>query len=98
MVTRVTGTLMAAMVLFGSAAWAQSPTDSLQSDRLTVVKIDKASGAVLLKNGVSASWHSAGKRDIDGLGAGDIVRVSANGSGHTITILRRAADEIASPE
>ena len=59
MVTRALGAIMAVGMLSASAASAGSLTDALQSDRMTVVKVDKATGGVLLRNGVSVNWLQA---------------------------------------
>ena len=108
MVTRALGAIMAVGMLSASAASAGSLTDALQSDRMTVVKVDKATGGVLLRNGVSVNWLQAPgamivaphttKRDLGLLSTGDIVRVSHEGGAPTIIILRSAADEIGSLE
>jgi hypothetical protein len=108
MVTRALGAIMTVAMLSASAAWAGNLTDALESDRLTVVRVDKATGGVLLRNGVSVNWLQAPgaivvaphttKRDLGLLNTGDIVRVRHDGSAQTIIILRSAADEIGSLE
>ncbi|TMQ25617.1 MAG: hypothetical protein E6K82_06340 [Candidatus Rokuibacteriota bacterium] len=108
MVTRALGAIMTVGMLSASAAWAGNLTDALESDRMTVVKVDKATGGVLLRNGVSVNWLEAPgamivaphatKRDLGLLNTGDIVRVRRDGAAPTIIILRSAADEIGSLE
>ena len=51
MVTRAMGIIMTATMLSASAASAGSLTDELQTNRMTVVEVDKAAGAVLLRTG-----------------------------------------------
>ena len=108
MVTRAIGIIMTATMLGASAASAGSLTDELQTNRMTVVEVDKAAGAVLLRNSVSTSWLQAQgatiiaphatKRDFGLLHTGDIVRVRRDGGALTIIILRTAADEVGSLE
>jgi hypothetical protein len=108
MVTRAIGMIMTATMLSASAAWAGSLTAELERDRMTVVEVDKAAGAVRLRNSVSTSWLQAPgatiiaphatKRDLGLLHTGDIVRLRRDGEALTIIILRTAADEIGSSE
>lgn len=109
MVKRATGMIMTATMLSASAAaWAGSLTDELAANRMTVVEVDKAAGAVLLRNSASTNWLQAQgatiiaphvtKRDFGLLHAGDIVRLRRDGEAVTIIILRTAADEVGSLE
>lgn len=108
MVNRVMCAVMAAVVLTAPAVWAGSGTELIQSERMTVVKVDEEAGAVMFKNSVSVGWMLApaamvvapgrAKRDLMLLHPGDIVRVQGEGIDQTITILRYAAEEIGSPE
>jgi hypothetical protein len=104
MVLRAIGTIMTATVLSASVAWAGGLSEELESNRMTVVKVDKSAGTVLLRKGISTSWLQAPdativgpyatRRDLGLLNAGDIVRVHQHAGEPTIIILRSAADEI----
>jgi hypothetical protein len=88
----------------------QSLTDWLQKSRLTVVEIDRAKGRLRVRGDADAcSELSCGEPTLvvtdDGTGGletlnpGDIIKVApATGRADTIVVLRRAWDEIASPE
>ncbi len=103
---------LAALVLAGPA-FAQSLTDLLQTQRMTVLEVKKEAGRIycLEADGLRVVEFGNGapmplvvtdtvqKGDLSLLRPGDVIKVeSRNGRAHRITVLRRAADEIASPE
>jgi len=89
---------------------AQSLTDFLQTNRLTVVGINKEAGRVRVRDaadmctdltcqGTVVVTDAEQKADLDLLNPGDIIKVETqDGRAQRIVVLRRAWDEIASPE
>jgi len=89
---------------------ARSLTDFLQTSRLTVVDIDKEAGRVRVRDaadmctditcqGTLVVTDEEQKADLGLLHRGDIIKVDAqDGKARKIVVLRRAWDEIASPE
>lgn len=89
----------------------QSLTEWLQQSRLTVVAVDKNQGRVLVRNHtdvcteVSCHEHTVVVSDqdmggtLEALIPGDIIKVEpASGRAEKIVVLRRAWEELASPE
>lgn len=88
----------------------QSLTDWLQKSRLTIVEVDAPSRRLRVRGDADAcSDLACGERTVvladevrgglEALNPGDIVKVeTANGGAQTIVVLRRAWEEIASPE
>ncbi len=88
----------------------QSLTDWLQRSRLTVVEVDAARRRLRVRGaGDACSELSCGERTLvmadegsgglDALNPGDIIKIEpVNGRAETIVVLRRAWEEIASPE
>jgi hypothetical protein len=87
-----------------------SLTDLLQKTRLTVVEVDAAKRHLRVRGEADAcSTLSCGERTVvladeangglEALNPGDIIKVEpASGGTQTIVVLRRAWEEIASPE
>ena len=72
-------------------------TDLMQSSRMTVVKVDGATGAFLCAE--HRRWTTVSRGDLAGVTPGDIVRVDTRpGALPRIAVVRIAADELASPE
>ncbi len=89
---------------------AQSLTDFLQVSRLTVVEVNKEAGRVRVRDaadvcsdlscqGAVVVTDEVQRADLELLNPGDIIKVEAReGHAQKIVVLRRAWDEIASPE
>ncbi len=89
---------------------AQSLTDFLQASRLTVVDVNKDAGRIRVRDaadmctdltcqGTLVVTEEEQKTDLGLLNPGDIIKVEAqDGRAQKIVVLRRAWDEIASPE
>ena len=89
---------------------AQSLTDFLQASRLTVVEVSRETGSVRVRDaadmcadlacqGTLVVTEEEQKADLGLLNPGDIIKVEGQGGqAQKIVVLRRAWDEIASPE
>ena len=90
---------------------AQSLSESIQQSRMTVVEVDKRRGRLRVRGtadvctDLSCSEHARVvtdeevKADLDFLNPGDIVKIEPGvGSVERIVVVRRAWEEIASPE
>ena len=90
---------------------AQSLSESIQQSRMTVVEVDKRRGRLRVRGtadvctDLSCSEHTRVvtdeevKADLDFLNPGDIVKIEPGaGSVERIVVVRRAWEEIASPE
>ena len=89
--------LAAAIMMAASAALAADLTDSLQAERMTVVKVDHAAGRFQCAE--HGRWTAVVRADLRDVQPGDIVKVEpAKGKPAHIVVVRTAADEIASPE
>jgi len=90
---------------------AQSLSESIQQSRMTVVEVDKSRGRLRVRGtadvcaDLSCSEHARVvtdeevKADLDFLNPGDIVKIEPGaGSVERIVVVRRAWEEIASPE
>jgi len=90
---------------------AQSLSESIQQSRMTVVEVDKSRGRLRVRGtadvctDLSCSEHARVvtdeevKADLDFLNPGDIVKIEpGTGSVERIVVVRRAWEEIASPE
>jgi hypothetical protein len=83
------------VVVAASAALAAGLTERLQTERMTVLKVDRASGQFQCVE--HRRWTPATKESL--VQSGDIVRVERpNGRPARLVVLRIAADELASPE
>ena len=80
-----------------SAALAAGLTERLQTERMTVLKVDQAAGQFQCVE--HRRWTTVARDSIAPVHSGDIVRVERVG-GHParLIVLRSAADELASPE
>ena len=97
MVKRTFPVSLAAIMMAASAALSAGLTDSLQAERMTVVKVDHAAGRFQCAE--HRRWTAVLKEDLREVQPGDIVRVEpAKGKPAHIVVVRTAADEIASPE
>jgi hypothetical protein len=88
----------------------QSLTDWLQNSRFTVVEVDPPRGRVRVRGAADACSELAcgertlvvsaeGRGGLETLIPGDTIKVeAANGGAQTIVVLRRAWEDIASPE
>ena len=97
MVTRVLSITTAVVSLAVSVAVGASLTDQMQAMRTTVVKVDQSAGTFLCAE--HRRWTAVSAADLKAVGSGDIVKVEKrDGQPSRITVLRRASDEISSPE
>ena len=88
---------VAAISLGTSAALAGGFTERMATERMTVVQVDPAGGRFLCAE--HRRWTRIARPDASALGAGDIVTVHRPAGGPTrVTVVRTAADELASPE
>ncbi|HEY5724617.1 MAG TPA: hypothetical protein VIX40_01540 [Methylomirabilota bacterium] len=90
---------LAAGVVFmaASAALAAGLTERLQTERMTVLKVDRSSGQFQCAE--HRRWMTATPASLASVGTGDIVRVErTDGRSARLIVLRSAADELASPE
>ena len=89
----------------------QSLSELIQESRLTIVAVDKSRGRVRVRGAadactdLSCSEHAlvvtddVAKADLELLNPGDIVKIEpAAGPAEKIVVVRRAWEEIASPE
>ena len=97
MVKRTFPVSLAVVMMAASAALAAGLTDSLQAERMTVVKVDHAAGR--FECAEHRRWTAVLRADLREVHPGDIVKVEpAKGKPARIVVVRTAADEIASPE
>jgi hypothetical protein len=92
-------TVLAIVAVTGSAAIAMAAgtlTDLMQTSRMTVVKVDRATGQFLCAE--HRKWTTVARADLASVNAGDIVRIDRGDGRAHLTVLRTAAEEIASPE
>jgi hypothetical protein len=89
--------LSATTAISATVVAASSLTERLDTQRMTVLKTDLASGRFLCAE--HRHWTSVVKSDLRGLQAGDIVRVDPQANRRArLVLLRTAADELESPE
>jgi hypothetical protein len=79
-----------------SAAVAAGWTERLQTERMTVLKVDRASGQYSCVE--HQRWTSVAKDSLASVQTGDIVRLEPAAGRPRLVVLRTAADELASPE
>ena len=97
MMSKTIAMRVAAVSMVASTAFAADLTERLMSERMTVVKVDRAQGRLLCAEHRHWTWIS--KRDAALIGVGDIVTLQRDArSLPRITVVRAAADELASPE
>ena len=88
---------LAVVVMAASAALAAGLTDRLQAERMTVVRVDHATGRFQCAE--HGRWTAAVRADLRDVHPGDIVKVEpVKGKPARIVVLRTAADELTSPE
>jgi hypothetical protein len=86
-----------AVSVAASVAMAAGLTEKLQTGRMTVLKVDRATGQFLCVE--HGRWTPVVKQDLQGLQQGDIVRVDrGEGALARLVLLRTAADELSVPE
>jgi len=89
--------LSATAAISATVVAASNLTERLESQRMTVLKTDLATGRFLCAE--HRHWTPVVKSDLRGLQAGDIVRVEPQAGGRAhLVLLRSAADELESPE
>jgi len=80
-----------------SAALASGLTERMQSERMTVVQVDRSRGRFLCAE--HRRWTPVPKADVANLATGDIVSVAGrDGQVSRVRVVRKAAEELASPE
>ena len=80
-----------------SAAAAAGLTERLQSERMTVLKVDRAAGRFQCVEHLS--WTAVEKSSLAIVHTGDVVRVDKSaGATARLVLVRTAADELSSPE
>lgn len=92
-------TALAILCVTGSAAIAMAAgtlTDLMQTSRMTVVKVDRTTNRFLCAE--HRRWTAVASGDLTGVHPGDIVRVDRSEGRTHLTVVRTAADEIASPQ
>jgi hypothetical protein len=97
MVIRAISAGAVAVVVAASAAMAAGLTERLQTSRMTVLQVDKASGKFMCVE--HYKWTAVDRSTLGSVQPGDIVRVEGtNGGPARLVVLRTAADELTSPE
>ena len=97
MINKVLFATMAVVSLVASAAVAASLTEQMAMDRMTVLKVDRVHARFLCAEHRHWTWISKG--DVARLTTGDIVSLDRQqGRLPRVNVVRRAADELASPE
>jgi hypothetical protein len=85
------------LALATSSAHAAGLTERVQSERMTVVKVDAVRGRFLCAE--HGRWMRVSGADAPALGIGDIVTLQRReGQPPRVTVVRTAADELTSPE
>jgi hypothetical protein len=97
MIMRTLTISVAVLSLATSAALAASLTERLQSERMTVVKVDRVNQRFFCAE--HHHWTRVSKTDVALMSSGDIVSVHRQGGPlPRVTVVRTAAEELASPE
>ena len=97
MITRTLTISVAVLSLATSAALAASLTERLQTERMTVVKVDRANQRFFCAE--HRHWTRVSTTDVALMSSGDIVSVHRqDGQLPRVTVVRTAAEELASPE
>jgi len=88
---------VAVVSLGTSAAVAAGLTEQMATERMTVVQVDRTEGRFLCAE--HRRWTRVVRTDVAVLASGDIVAVRRPEAGlPRLTVVRTAADELASPE
>jgi len=96
MINKVIAFNVAVVALVSSAAVA-GLSDHMQSQRMTVARVDKANQRFFCAE--HRNWTIVPKADADRLAPGDIVSVESRDGGlPRVKVVRTAADELGSPE
>ena len=97
MISKAISISVGVLSLATSAALAAGLTERMQTERMTVVQVDRTRGQFLCAE--HRRWTQVAKADVTKLGAGDIVSVE-RGDGQTwkVRVVRTASDELSSPE
>ena len=89
--------IVVVLSLATSAALAADFTERMQTDRMTITKVDRDGGRFLCAEHLR--WTHVSKPDATMLAVGDIVSVDAPAGEVTkVRVVRTAADELSSPE
>jgi hypothetical protein len=93
-----TGVAILSLVTSAAVATAAGTlTEVLQASRMTVLKVDRATGQFLCAE--HRKWTAVAPADLTAVTAGDIVRLdTSNGGRPHLVVLRTAAEEITSSE
>jgi hypothetical protein len=88
---------VATVSIASSSALAADLTERIMSERMTVVKVDRAHGRFLCAEHRHWTWIS--KQDAALISTGDIASLQHDaGSAPRLRVVRTAADELTSPE
>ena len=86
-----------AIAAAASVSFAAGLTERLQTDRMTVLKVDRAGNRVQCVE--HRKWTAVAQGMVEAVQEGDIVRFERTSPGAPrVVLLRTAADELASPE
>lgn len=97
MKTKAISISVVALSLAASAALAAGFTERMQSERMTVAKVDQTGHRFFCTE--HQQWTRVSKADAAALGAGDIISVDARpGELVKVRVVRTAAEEMGSPE
>jgi hypothetical protein len=97
MMTRALAISVGLLSVATSVVFASSLTERLQTERMTVVRVDRLKSQFLCAE--HRLWVPAAKADLAALAAGDIVRIEQrDGRLAKVTVVRTAAEELTSPE
>ena len=97
MLMRTLSISLVALSLAAGAAAAATLSDRLQTERMTVLEVDRTGGR--FKCAEHRRWIPVAKRNLQDIHPGDIVRVELTaGQQRRLVVVREAADELGSPE
>jgi hypothetical protein len=97
MIRTVISMTLALVSVATSSALAADLTERVMTERMTIVKVDRAQGRFLCAEHRHWTWIS--KQDVALIGAGDIVTVQRQPRGlPRVKVVRAAAEELTSPE
>ena len=92
-----TVTISVGILSLATSAALAGLTERMQSERMTVVQVDRARGRFLCAE--HRRWTQVAKADVANLATGDIVSVAGrDGQVARVRVVRKAAEELASPE
>jgi threonine/homoserine efflux transporter RhtA len=97
MISKVLSISVAVVSLATSAAVAASLTERMGTERMTIVRVDRAQHRFLCAE--HRHWTRISKTDVAVLASGDIITVHRQEAGlPRVKVVRTAAEELASPE